>query len=148
VINELASLLDKDSVATEDKDHNDFIEFINITPIKVSNITPLQWWCCPEQRERYPKLHKMAITILSIPAESTEAERVFSGASRTCSWDRLQLTCKNIEIVECMGNWLRAGLIWPISANGLGLPCNPDENDIIQGVLDEVIGEIEVILDY
>jgi hypothetical protein len=57
-INELARLLDEGSVATEDKDHDDFIEFINITPIKLSNTTPLQWWCRPEQRERYPKLHK------------------------------------------------------------------------------------------
>ena len=53
-INELARLLDEGSVATKDKDHDDFIEFINITLIKLSNITPLQWWCRPEQRERYP----------------------------------------------------------------------------------------------
>jgi hypothetical protein len=89
----------------------------------------------------------MAIAILSIPAESAEAERVFSGARRTCSWDRLRLTCKNIEIVECIGNWLKAGLIRPTSANGMGLPCNPDENEVIPGISDEVVVEIEAILD-
>ena len=47
-----------------------------------------------------------------------------------------------------MGNWLRAGLIRPISANGMGLPCNPDENEDIPGVSDEVISEIEAILNY
>jgi hypothetical protein len=146
--NELARLLDEVSVATEIGDHDDFMEFINIAPIKLFNTTPLQWWYRPEQRERYPKLHKMAITILSIPTESAKAERVFSGARRTCSWDRLRLTCKSIELIECIGNWLKAGLIRPISADGMGLPCNPQENEVIPGLPEEMVDEIEQILEY
>ncbi|EXA31052.1 hypothetical protein FOVG_17610 [Fusarium oxysporum f. sp. pisi HDV247] len=47
------------------------------------------------------------------------------GARRTASWDRLRITCKNLEKVECIGNWLREGLIVPSGEGGLGLVCNP-----------------------
>jgi hAT family C-terminal dimerisation region len=47
----------------------------------------------------------MAIDILSIPAMSDEPERVFSGARRTVSWERMQLGPENIEKAECLKNW-------------------------------------------
>ncbi|ENH63497.1 hypothetical protein FOC1_g10000105, partial [Fusarium oxysporum f. sp. cubense race 1] len=77
----------------------------------------------------YPRLSRMAIDILSIPSESAEPERAFSGARRTASWDRLRITCKNLEKVECIGNWLREGLIVPSGEGGLGLVCNPLTGD-------------------
>jgi hAT family C-terminal dimerisation region len=52
----------------------------------------------------------MAIDILSILAMSDEPERVFSGARRTISWDRAQLSAKNIERIECLKSWLRSGI--------------------------------------
>jgi hAT family C-terminal dimerisation region len=61
--------------------------------------TPLQWWCRIEQRLLYPRLCRIAIDILPIPAESAEAERSFSGARRTASWDRLRITPQNLEKV-------------------------------------------------
>jgi hypothetical protein len=67
----------------------------------------------------------MAIDILSIPPESAEPERVFSGARRTLSWDRSRITCQNLEKVECIGNWLREGLIIPSDEGGLGLTYDP-----------------------
>lgn len=94
---------------------DDFDIFIMKMPI-VLNCTPLEWWCHPDQRRSYPRLSRMAIDILSVPAESAEPERSFSGARRTCSWDRLRITCENIERVECMGSWLREGLITPAYA--------------------------------
>jgi hypothetical protein len=68
----------------------------------------------------------MAIDILSIPSESAEPERAFSGARRTASWDRLRMSCQNLEKVECIGSWLREGLIVPSSEGGLGLVCSPE----------------------
>jgi len=47
----------------------------------------------------------MAIDILLILVMSDEPERVFSGARRTISWERAQLSAKNIERVECLKNW-------------------------------------------
>jgi hypothetical protein len=99
----------------DDTDNADnFVAFVEAPPIKLGkDITPLGWWCDPTTRRRYPRLSRMAIAILSIPAESTEPGRTFSGARRTCSWDRLSLTCSKIEIVECIGSWLREGHIRP-----------------------------------
>ncbi|PCD21979.1 hypothetical protein AU210_015782 [Fusarium oxysporum f. sp. radicis-cucumerinum] len=86
-------------------------------------------WSRHEQWAQYPRLSRMAIDILSIPSESAEPERAFSGARRTASWDRLRITCKNLEKVECIGNWLREGLIVPSGEGGLGLVCNPLAGD-------------------
>jgi hypothetical protein len=61
------------------------------------NCSPLNWWCQLEQRQRYPQLSRMAISILSIPAEPSEPKRTFSGARQTCSQDQSRLTCINIE---------------------------------------------------
>jgi hypothetical protein len=86
--------------------------------------------------KQYPKLSRMAISILSIPAESSEPERTFSGTRRTCSWDRLRITCKTIEMIEYTSHWLRQGLIRPLHENGMGLFGIPqpegDSQDIIR----------------
>ena len=50
----------------------------------------------------------MAIDILSIPAMSAEPERVFSGARRTISWDRAQLSATVIETTECLKHAIRS----------------------------------------
>ena len=52
----------------------------------------------------------MAIDILSIPSMSAEAERVFSGARRTISWDRVLLGSTNIECTECLKSWLQSNI--------------------------------------
>ena len=53
----------------------------------------------------------MAIDILSIPAMSDEPERVFSGARRTISWERMQLGREIIEKVECLKSWMRNNMV-------------------------------------
>lgn len=106
---------------------------------------PLDWWCPPEQRQRYPRLSNMAISILSIPAESSEPERTFSGARRTCSWDRSRLTCNNIEKIECIGSWLREGHIKPLSSNEMGLPMEPQPEDDTDAMDDDVADLLEWI---
>ncbi|KAI8399950.1 hypothetical protein FOFC_03346 [Fusarium oxysporum] len=84
----------------------------------------------------------MAICILSIPAESSEPERTFSGARRTCSWDRLRITCKTIEMIECTGNWLRQGLIQPLHENGMGLIGIPRPEGDSRDVDNDIVGII------
>jgi hypothetical protein len=122
-------------------DLDNFDTFISAPPIEI-DCTPLQWWCQPQQRQQYPHLSRMAIDILSIPAESVEPERTFSGARRTASWDRLRLSCANIERVECIGNWLREGLIVPSYRSGMGLVCIPGED------LDAMNADTEVLDDF
>jgi hypothetical protein len=53
----------------------------------------------------------MALDILSIPPLSAEPEVTFSGARRTQSFDRLRLSAKNLERLECTGNWLSNKLV-------------------------------------
>lgn len=68
---------------------------------------PLAWWFESTQQQQYPKLSKLAIELLSIPAMSAEVERVFSGARRTISWDRSRLRPEKIEEVECAKHYFK-----------------------------------------
>lgn len=115
---------------------DDFRIFVELPTFRI-DCTPLQWWCRSEQRRQYPKLSRMAISILSIPAESSEPERTFSGARRSCSWDRLRLSCGNIERIECIGSWLREGHIRPLNLNGMGMPMEPEAEDDLEEIGDE-----------
>ncbi|KZL65186.1 hat family dimerization domain protein [Colletotrichum incanum] len=100
---------------TSQEDEDTFMAFIDDKTIDLDalkiKITPLQWWLFPEQRRRFPRLHRMAINILSIASSSAEPEQQFSGARRTQSWDRLRLSPENLQRLECMGNWFARKLI-------------------------------------
>jgi hypothetical protein len=112
---------------------DDFDSFILEAPITLAEgTTPLQWWYSKDVRTAYPRLSRMAIDILSVPAESAEPERTFSGARRIARWDRLRLLIESIKKIECIGNWLREGHIRPSAEGGIGLPCDPEaiEGDI------------------
>jgi hypothetical protein len=91
-------------------DEDELEKFINASPCKIA-ITPLAWWSREEQQIEYPRLHKMAINVLSIAPMSDKAERVFSGTRRTISYDRARLGAENIEMTECIGNWNKNDLI-------------------------------------
>ncbi|KJZ69673.1 hypothetical protein HIM_09274 [Hirsutella minnesotensis 3608] len=91
-------------------DEDELEKFINGSPCKIA-VTPLAWWCREEQRIEYPRLHRMAINVLSIAPMSDKAERVFSGTRRTISYDRARLGAQIIEMTECIGNWNKNGLI-------------------------------------
>jgi hypothetical protein len=96
---------------TETHDYEDELEkFINGSPCKIA-VSPLAWWTREEQRMEYPRLHKMAINVLSIAPMSDKAERVFSGARRTVSYDRARLGAETIEMTECLGSWNKNDLI-------------------------------------
>jgi hypothetical protein len=129
--NALANLFQLTAVemSTVEANQDDIKAFMDGKPIPFEG-TPLQWWSRLEQRSQYPRLSQMAIDIFSIPAESAEPERAFSGARRTASWDRLSMSCQNLEKVECIGSWLREGLIVPSVEGGLGLICSPEPVDI------------------
>ncbi|KAM3551723.1 hypothetical protein ARSEF4850_007735 [Beauveria asiatica] len=98
---------------TPQEEEDTFMAFIEDKTIDLDSlkISPLQWWLLPEQRRRYPRLHLMAINILSIAPSSAEPEQQFSGARRTQSWDRLRLSPGNLQRLECMGNWFARKLI-------------------------------------
>ncbi|KAM3497415.1 hypothetical protein MY10362_009233 [Beauveria mimosiformis] len=74
-------------------------------PAILIDIPALQWWLDAQQRTRWPRLSQLAVNVLSIPAMSAEAERVFSGARRTISWERMRPGEDTIERVECLKQW-------------------------------------------
>ncbi len=53
----------------------------------------------------------MAFDILSIPAMSDEAERVFSGACHTISWDRAQMNAETLECVKYLKHWKQSEIL-------------------------------------
>jgi hypothetical protein len=103
----LAQSLD---VTTACAEEDEFEQFINAAPHKITG-SPLAWWCKEEQRLTYPRLHQMAMDILSIPPMSDDPERVFSGVRRTISWDRARIGVANVEKTELLGNWNKNDLI-------------------------------------
>jgi len=56
-------------------------------------------------------LSLMALDILSVPAMSDEPERVFLGARRTISWERMSLGAPMIEATESLKHWKRSGIL-------------------------------------
>ncbi|XP_044714549.1 Ribonuclease H-like protein [Hirsutella rhossiliensis] len=76
-------------------DADEYEAFTSQSPIQIDG-SPLSWWHRDEHRERFPRLSKMAIDILSIPAMSADPERTFSGARRTISWDRMLLGASTV----------------------------------------------------
>ncbi|OWT42391.1 hypothetical protein VFPPC_18318 [Pochonia chlamydosporia 170] len=119
--NDLDALFDEITVWEESNpDVDDFDTFVKSPPIRIT-CSPLLWWLNPERIKAYPRLSRMAIDILSIPPESTDPESAFSGGRRTLSWDRESMLCENVEKVECIGNWIRSGLITLSIEGGNGI---------------------------
>ena len=88
----------------------------NLDGMAAVKLNVLHWHLTEDQgfrieSKRYPRLHQMAIDVLSVPAMSDDPERVFSGTRRTISWDRARLSAETIEKLECLGNWVKNDLI-------------------------------------
>ena len=58
---------------------------------------PLEWW--QNNRAKFPNVWKLAERILSIPATSAPAERVFSAAANIIDKKRARITADNAEIL-------------------------------------------------
>jgi hypothetical protein len=71
---------------------------------------PLSWWQEKGHHE-YPTMAKMAIDLFSIPAMSSECERVFSQAKKMVTDERNRLSAPVIEADQCQKNWLRHELV-------------------------------------
>jgi hAT family C-terminal dimerisation region len=70
---------------------------------------PLNWW--KEHKTDYPILARMAFDIFSIPAMSSEIERVFSSAKKLVTDERNCLGSEVVEACETQRHWLNADLV-------------------------------------
>ena len=66
---------------------------------------PIAWWA--EREKKYPRLSKMAFDILTIPAMSSEPERVFSRGGLVISSQRHSINAKTLETLLCLQHWLK-----------------------------------------
>ena len=118
---------DQDVVPDED----DFTAFINAQPCKLPivdgrQLSVIEWWTSPLQRQSYVALSQLAIDVLSAFAMSAESERTFSSARRTTSWERSQLDGATIRHSELSKDWQRKGIAdMKIDGNGI----DSDDND-------------------
>lgn len=78
---------------------------------QVKSVDLCAFWACHEAQ--YPSLARMAFDILSIPAMSSECERVFSSAKILLSDRRARMKEDVIEASECLRAWLQAGQCTP-----------------------------------
>ncbi|OAQ61365.1 hypothetical protein VFPBJ_11447 [Purpureocillium lilacinum] len=70
---------------------------------------PLPYWSA--QRFEYPRVARMAIDVLSIPAMAAECERTFSSAAAMVSPRRTRLDASTVSVAQTVRSWLNAGLL-------------------------------------
>ena len=71
------------------------IEFQQYRSINVCPDDLLKWW--ESEKETFPRLSKLALCLLAVPATSAPSERVFSTAGLTISSKRSQLSPSNVN---------------------------------------------------
>lgn len=88
---------------------------------------PLDYWSA--KRFEYPRVARMAIDVLSIPAMAAECERTFSSAGCMVSPKRARLDASTIAVTQTVRSWLRAGLLE--GYNGLLKEASDDVAEIV-----------------
>ena len=94
----LSDLYDSDE--NEFAQRNEYDTYCASPPINV--VDALHWWLEPTQQKAFPNLSRMAIDYLSIPAMSTEAERLFSSCKITLTDRRNRLSADLFKALECL----------------------------------------------
>ena len=72
----------------------------NEAPISIGSISAREWWLSVPQKAQFPLLFRIAVKHLSIPALSSEVERVFSATKKTIHQGRWKLKTNTIEALE------------------------------------------------
>ena len=91
------------------QDSNSYASYCNTDCINEKEYDSLlQYWIQYESRS--PQLARFAFEMLSIPAMSTECERVLSSAKLLISDTRNHLGDDIIEASECVKSWMNQGL--------------------------------------
>ncbi|CCE35105.1 uncharacterized protein CPUR_02034 [Claviceps purpurea 20.1] len=107
------------------------------------NNNPLEFWY--GNRSEYPRLARMAIDVLSIPAMSAECERTFSSAGTMVDSKRSRLEASTIAVTQTLRSWLRAGLVKD-EYDGL-LHKMDDDSEMAEAMSKLVIDEIAEAID-
>jgi hypothetical protein len=76
-------------------------------PTLPDTVDAIQWWLEPSQQRNFPNLSKMALDLLSIPAMSTEAERIFSYLEDSISERRNKSNMDLVEALVLLKSWMK-----------------------------------------
>jgi hypothetical protein len=87
----------------------------------------IQYWLRQMNNKRTYRLAKLAIDMASIPAMSSDCERVFSQAKLLITGQRNNLKADIIEATQCLRMWLIMGLQAKNSWSGEGNWTTPTE---------------------
>ena len=96
-------------IASQPEQIDDFERYINGNTTnwvewRYANI--YQWWMTCD----YPQLRQWAFDALSIPAMSSELERVFAQSGRFITKDRNRLLATKFEAIQCLLHWGHQGI--------------------------------------
>lgn len=69
----------------------------------------MEWW--HDRRTLYPRLSRMALDYLSIPATSVDVERCFSRGRILLTHLRNRMTAQTTRALMCLNYWSLAGLV-------------------------------------
>ena len=84
---------------------DDYSRYCKLPPVSAKGL-PYEWWLELQQQYDFLYLSRIAIDILSVPAMSASAERLFSSAGLTISDRRCRLSIDVIKAIECLKSWL------------------------------------------
>jgi hypothetical protein len=86
---------------------DEYFEYINGQRLKHPPENLFHWWA---QQSDIPSMQQMAYDLLSIPAMSSETERIFSDSKLYLSPQRCRMGAELLEALECENKWIKAGI--------------------------------------
>jgi hypothetical protein len=99
----------KINVQSESTDADDLSSFTKANAINLHGQSPTYVSSDGAEKSSASRTHDFigwrSISPMSVP------ERVFSGARRTISWDKHNLTSKNVEMIESLASWIKEGIV-------------------------------------
>jgi hypothetical protein len=102
-----AYLADTKSLLGQNSSHDPFDEFISAAPTRINNDHLLTWW---NALNHHPALKQQALDLFSIPAMSSEIERVFSSTRMLLTAQRQRISDATIEQVGLLWHWMQKGI--------------------------------------
>jgi len=107
---------------------DEYTRYLSLPPVDDIK-DPRSWWLEPSQQSQYPHLSRMALDLLTIPAMSADAERIFSGCRLQMSHRRNRMSIKTLEALELLKSWMNL-------ANWDGTDASTNETSILGNELD------------
>ncbi len=102
-----AYLADTNPYHNYDTARDPFDEFINAVPTRIPNDHLLTWWNASHHDS---SLRQQALDLFSIPAMSSEIERVFSSTKMLLTAQRQRISDTTIEEAELLRHWMQQGI--------------------------------------